>query len=575
MALQVDQSRATQLAYRHLERLGAAGFTLGPAIELEADEITLAYIYPLEPQGYIVIAADDVLPPVIAYSLQSGYPSSSTENPLKELLQVDLSSRMQYSALMPQTERDKISREWKELAASVPRRDFEQWPPEGSTPTGGWIKTQWTQNAPYNNMCPLDTSNGNHSLAGCPAVAMAQIVNYHECINGTVFINADDYHHSYAGLSYWIDNDYASWGFPSWFELNGYLYTLMQHYKNQNPQTDNDIAALVYACGAAAHQVYSASGSGTFAVAQAAQAYQRFGFTGSELLLDSDPLFYLRIIGDIQNALPVHLAVVNQDWSMGHNVVIDGYNSDEFYHLNFGWGGPYSGWYLLPSQIPYNLNVIEGAIVDISPRAYLINVPETVVFNTFEDCYQGKQIEFINLMQEGLLIESITDDLAIYPPMRIRTSTVVTLPYMLATGQSLFVTVKVDLPTKKTRELMEVELRLVHTYGVKKFHILVNPELSTAVDDEANSPGILELNCYPNPFSNEATITVKIEEAKALEIGVFNLKGQKIRTLGIANAKTGENQITWDGMDSAGKAAPRGLYIIRSGDKKSQKLLKL
>ncbi len=56
---------------------------------------------------------------------------------------------------------------------------FEQWPPEGTTPTGGWLLTNWNQNAPYNNFCPLDLVNGGRSVAGCPAVAMAQILNYH------------------------------------------------------------------------------------------------------------------------------------------------------------------------------------------------------------------------------------------------------------------------------------------------------------------------------------------------------------------------------------------------------------
>ena len=45
---------------------------------------------------------------------------------------------------------------------------------------------------------------------------------------------------------------------------------------------------------------------------------------------------------------------------MAHHPHID-------FHLNFGWGGPYNGWYLLPDEIPYGLTVIEGAIVDIEP----------------------------------------------------------------------------------------------------------------------------------------------------------------------------------------------------------------
>ncbi|OQX70465.1 MAG: hypothetical protein B6D62_05015 [Candidatus Cloacimonas sp. 4484_275] len=79
------------------------------------------------------------------------------------------------------------------------------------------------------------------------------------------------------------------------------------------------------------------------------------------------PEWFGNFPNNIIEAFPVHLAVVNQNWTMGHNVVIDGYNTDEYFHLNFGWGGTYNGWYLLPDEIPYGLTVIEGAIVDIFP----------------------------------------------------------------------------------------------------------------------------------------------------------------------------------------------------------------
>ena len=55
----------------------------------------------------------------------------------------------------------------------------------------------------------------------------------------------------------------------------------------------------------------------------------------------------------------------NDAWTVGHNLVIDGYNSDDYFHINFGWGGSYNGWYRLLSGLPYSLTVIEGVIVDI------------------------------------------------------------------------------------------------------------------------------------------------------------------------------------------------------------------
>lgn len=98
---------------------------------------------------------------------------------------------------------------------------------------------------------------------------------------------------------------------------------------------------------------------------QALEAYLKFNFDEVDLLVDSDTSLYSRIAQNIKDTLPVHLAVVDPAWSMGHNVVVDGYNTNEYFHLNFGWGGPSNGWYLLPEEIPYGLTVIEGAIVDI------------------------------------------------------------------------------------------------------------------------------------------------------------------------------------------------------------------
>ena len=179
------------------------------------------------------------------------------------------------------------------------------------------------------------------------------------------FTDSDDYHHTYAGNNYWIDNDYGTYGFPSFPTLNAYLTTLQSHYEDQTPLTNTDKAALMFACGVAATQVYNAQGSGTFGVNQAYDAYLRFNCMTVELLDDSNLDVYQRLSSNMKIALPAHLAVVNEEWDSGHNLVVDGYNTNDFFHLNFGWGGSYNGWYVIPDEIPYGLTVIEGVIIDI------------------------------------------------------------------------------------------------------------------------------------------------------------------------------------------------------------------
>jgi len=391
-ATPVEESTAREIAGAFLESPAAVAQSRGacegvassaepaarrPAVvacrSLIADGRTLAHVLRLEPCGYVVVPGDDGLPPVLAYSFEADYPvEGRVGDPLIDLVVADVRSRLAALPMIDPSIRAAWRRGWIELARGEVRsaERFEQWPPAGSTPTGGWLLTNWTQNAPYNNLCPLDLAHGGvRSVAGCPAVAMAMILNYHATVQETSFDTGDRYFHNYAGNAYWIPDAAVQYGFPSFPTLNACLETLTLHWDEETPLTNTDKAALVFACGTAARQVYSAAGSGTFGVDQAFTAYQRFSFAACRLADETDPNLYLDLATQMQNAWPAHLAVVDPGWTMGHNLVIDGYNSDGYFHLNFGWGGSYNGWYLLPEGIPYGLTVIEGVILDILPAA--------------------------------------------------------------------------------------------------------------------------------------------------------------------------------------------------------------
>ena len=329
------------------------------------DGRTLFYVFDLKPEGYFVASADFGLPPVIAYSFTANFSGNGRHNILLQMLTSDISLRLENIRNLPESVIEDRKAMWDRLLNGNAEGNFQQWPPEGTTSTGGWVETTWSQGSPYNDFCPLD--NGKRSVAGCPAVAMAQILNYHKTTNGISFNDSDDYHHDYIH-HYVIDDDHEEYGFPSFPELNGYLAALSSHYESGVPITDTDKAAIVFACGVAAKQVYSSEISGTFGVNQAYQAYLRFGIDGAELLNGSNPELYGRLRMNIVDGIPAHLAVVTPDWNSGHNLVVDGYNTDDYYHLNFGWNGAYDGWYMLPDDMPYGLTVIEGVIVDIMSK---------------------------------------------------------------------------------------------------------------------------------------------------------------------------------------------------------------
>jgi hypothetical protein len=363
VTLQDAASVATNFLIYH-----SSGFTILQIEPVNDNSRQLAWVAQLSPDGFILISNSYQLRPVLAYSFESPWNIGGNEEGIfHTLMFYDLKSRLDFPDLKTVIQA-KNQQEWDEFILGTASKDrFEQWPPAGTTPTGGWLFTNWTQSAPYNGMCPIDPNTNQRSYNGCPATAMAQILNCLIDIKGTRMTDADDYYHNFgSGNKYWIDNDWQTHGFPYFDSLNLYLDSLEYNYLWNKPIDNNQKAALNFACGVALKQVYSSSGSGTWGIEQAGVAWQRFGFTESRLVYDSDTALNSDLAENIKQGWLAHLGLVDPPVSVGHNVVVDGYNTDEFYHFNFGWGGSSNGWYTMPpTNIPYNLTVIEGIVLDI------------------------------------------------------------------------------------------------------------------------------------------------------------------------------------------------------------------
>lgn len=238
------------------------------------------------------------------------------------------------------------------------------------------LTSQWTQDYPYNQLCPRDPYNGYaYSVAGCPAIAMGQIINYLQTTQDTRFTDDDDYYHSYAGRNYYIDDDWETLQFPSFPQLNELLDTVDAFFRRGEELTDYLKAAVVFACGTACTQIYTSEGSGTFFVDQAFQAYQRFGFEDCVLFREPTEEMYELLISNLQDGYPAHLAVENPAGTVGHNVVVDGYReSDGKFHINFGYGGSLDNWYDIPDpNFYYGMTKVEGIILNIIPKDDAVN----------------------------------------------------------------------------------------------------------------------------------------------------------------------------------------------------------
>ncbi len=72
-----------------------------------------------------------------------------------------------------------------------------------------------------------------------------------------------------------------------------------------------------------------------------------------------------------------------------------------------------------------------------------------------------------------------------------------------------------------------------------------------------------DLYNFPNPFNPTTTISLTIQEESNIELSLYNIKGQKIRSLLNDQITAGEHSIVWNGEDDSGKKVGSGVYLYK------------
>ncbi len=88
--------------------------------------------------------------------------------------------------------------------------------------------------------------------------------------------------------------------------------------------------------------------------------------------------------------------------------------------------------------------------------------------------------------------------------------------------------------------------------------------VATSVEERTEQgPRAFGLQNYPNPFNPSTTISYSLPQSSAVQLQVFNLLGQPVRTWAEEEQTAGSHSVSWDGTDDQGKILASGIYFYR------------
>jgi len=99
-------------------------------------------------------------------------------------------------------------------------------------------------------------------------------------------------------------------------------------------------------------------------------------------------------------------------------------------------------------------------------------------------------------------------------------------------------------------------------------------ETEEPIEEEIVSVNVT-LSNYPNPFNPTTTINFSLPEDSDVELSIYNVKGQKVRTLTNEFLEKGTHSIEWNGKDSNNKLTASGIYFYKVSAGKSSAIRKM
>ena len=416
MAGPVDQQKAQKLGAKFLSTTAVSEKTADIQLQLVSAAIDRNaidyYVFNVtDGEGFVIVAGDDRVKPILAYSTTGQYDPSNVSEGFAFTLSA-FREEIQYVREHNLSATPDITAEWKSVAEN------------GSLNRGRYTRvvveplcqTLWHQNFPWNSQCPEDPEgNGGHVYAGCVATAMGQVMKFWEWpAQGTGS-------HTYNPQGYAQQS--ANFGETE------YHFELMPLVLDSTSTEEEyfETAQFLHHLGISVDMQYSGNGSGAYSddVPPALRNYFRYtcddhitnygggwwpgwGYSNEEwaqMLKD----------GGLDEGIPLYYSGQDDNGQGGHAYVCDGYDENDYFHFNWGWSGRDNAWCPIGAlnTTKYAFNTFNGFTGHIIPQGdeYFSRPDSVASMQAFEnETFNAVRLSWTNptLTVEGSDLTDIT-----------------------------------------------------------------------------------------------------------------------------------------------------------------------
>ncbi len=309
-------------------------------------------------QGFVLVSSDDVGLPVLGYALEGECVLSQLPAPVAAWM--DEYGQHIRQGIVAETEGRGPDAEVRAMWTQLLHNTYK---PVRTRAVAPLVTSTWSQGEPYNSLCPV--ISGTHAPVGCVALAMGQLMRYYQ--HPQHGVGQHSYVHNLSASGYGdLGRISANFGTAN------YQYAAMPDVLDANSyqQQIEQVGQLLYHCGISVNMMYAETHSSAYMnmVADALNTY--FGYTKGSYRYKSnytDAQWITMLKNELDAGHPVLYR--GQGANGGHTFLCVGYDSQDFFYFNWGWGSGSDGYFALSALNPstYDFTSVQAAVFGVQP----------------------------------------------------------------------------------------------------------------------------------------------------------------------------------------------------------------